>query len=57
MNYIGATMDEATRTVKVRTVMDNKDRRLRPGMFCQGRILVAADEEVLAIPQGGASLR
>ncbi len=51
MNYISATMDESTRTVKVRTVIDNKDRRLRPGMFCQGRILVNTDEEVLAIPK------
>ncbi|MEI6675949.1 MAG: efflux RND transporter periplasmic adaptor subunit [Verrucomicrobiota bacterium] len=51
MNYIAATMDEATRTVKVRTVIDNKDRRLRPGMFCQGRILITTDEEVLAIPK------
>jgi len=50
MNYIGATMDEATRTVKVRTVIDNKDRLLRPGMFCEGRILITTDEEVLAIP-------
>lgn len=51
MNYIGATMDETTRTVKVRTVIDNKERLLRPGMFCQGRILITTDEEVLAIPK------
>lgn len=51
MNYIGATMDEATRTVQVRTVIDNTDRRLRPGMFCQGRILVSTDEGILAIPK------
>jgi cobalt-zinc-cadmium efflux system membrane fusion protein len=51
MNYIGATMDEATRTVQVRTVIDNSDRRLRPGMFCQGRILVSTVEDVLAVPK------
>jgi membrane fusion protein, heavy metal efflux system len=51
MNYIGAVIDEATRTIPVRTVIDNKDRRLRPGMFCEGRILVRTDEEVLAIPK------
>jgi cobalt-zinc-cadmium efflux system membrane fusion protein len=50
MNYIGATMDEATRTVQVRTVIDNSDRRLRPGMFCQGRIIVSTTDDVLAIP-------
>lgn len=51
MNYIGTTMNEATRTVQVRTVIDNRDRRLRPGMFCQGKILVSTDEELLAIPK------
>jgi len=51
MNYIGATMDETTRTVSVRTVLDNKERLLRPGMFCQGRILITTDEDVLAIPK------
>ena len=51
MNYIGAVIDEETRTIPVRTVVANKDRRLRPGMFCQGRILVMSDEEVLAIPK------
>lgn len=51
MNYIAPTMDEATRTIKVRTVIANKDRRLRPGMFCQGRIFITTDEEVLAIPK------
>ena len=51
MDYIGSLMDETTRTIPVRTVIDNKDRRLRPGMFCQGRILIGTDEETLAIPK------
>jgi cobalt-zinc-cadmium efflux system membrane fusion protein len=51
LNHIGSVIDEATRTLPVRTVIDNRDRRLRPGMFCQGRILVHTDEEVLAVPQ------
>lgn len=51
MNYIGAVVDETTRTVPVRTVFPNRDRRLRPGMFCQGRILIDTDEEVLAVPR------
>ncbi|MEI6969992.1 MAG: efflux RND transporter periplasmic adaptor subunit [bacterium] len=51
MNHMGSVMDEATRTVPVRTVIDNSDRRLRPGMFCQARIVVNTDEEVLAIPK------
>lgn len=51
MNHIGAIVDEATRTVPLRTVFENKERRLRPGMFCQGRILVGTGEEVLAVPK------
>lgn len=51
MNYIGAVVDETTRTIPVRAVFENKDRRLRPGMFCQGRILIPSDEEVLTVPR------
>jgi cobalt-zinc-cadmium efflux system membrane fusion protein len=51
MNHVGAVIDESTRTLPVRTVIDNKDRRLRPGMFCRGRILVSTDEAVLAVPK------
>ena len=51
MNHVGAVIDESTRTVPVRTVVDNRDRRLLPGMFCQGRILVSTGEEVLAVPR------
>lgn len=51
MNYVGATMDEATRTVQVRTVVDNGDRRLRPGMFCQAKIFLGSSEDVLAVPK------
>ena len=51
MDYIGATMDEKTRTVKVRVVVKNDERFLRPGMFCQVRIPLAARKSVLAIPK------
>jgi cobalt-zinc-cadmium efflux system membrane fusion protein len=51
MDYVGSVVDETTRTVPVRTIVDNRDRRLRPGMFCQGRILLKAGEEVLAVPR------
>ena len=51
MNHVGAVIDEATRTVPVRVVIDNRDRRLLPGMFCQGRILVSSGEEVLSVPR------
>jgi cobalt-zinc-cadmium efflux system membrane fusion protein len=51
LNYVASTMDETTRTVKVRTVIANGDRLLRPGMFCEVRLLLTSDEDVLAIPK------
>ena len=51
LNYVASIMDEATRTVKVRTVIPNKDHLLRPGMFCEVRLLLTSDEDVLAIPK------
>jgi cobalt-zinc-cadmium efflux system membrane fusion protein len=52
VDYVGATMDEQTRTVKVRATMKNEERLLRPGMFCRASIMLSTDEEVLAIPKG-----
>jgi len=50
IDYVGATMDEQTRTVKVRATMQNKERLLRPGMFCEVAIAWDTDEEVLVVP-------
>lgn len=52
LNYVAGKMDEATRTVKVRTVIANKERLLRPGMFCEVRLLMTSNEDILAIPKG-----
>ena len=51
LNYVSGTMDEATRTVKVRTVIANRDQLLRPGMFCEVRLLLTSNEDVLAVPK------
>jgi cobalt-zinc-cadmium efflux system membrane fusion protein len=51
IDYIGATMDEQTRTVKVRTIVQNSERLLRPGMFCEMRVGAGRPEEVLAVPE------
>jgi cobalt-zinc-cadmium efflux system membrane fusion protein len=50
IDYIGATMDEHTRTVKVRTIVQNRERLLRPGMFCEIRAGAGAPEDLLAVP-------
>lgn len=52
IDYVGGTMEERTRTVKVRGVVQNDDRLLRPGMFCQATIEAGDAEEALAIPAG-----
>jgi len=54
IDYIGVTMEERTRTVKVRATVENKDGLLRPGMFCKIDMGIADSEEVLAVP--GAAL-
>jgi len=51
MDYIGATMEERTRTVKVRATVENTERLLRPGMFCEISMEIAGHEEALAIPK------
>jgi len=51
IDYIGATMQERTRTIKVRATVQNADRLLRPGMFCEIHIGMDDGEEVLAVPK------
>ena len=51
IDYVGATMEERTRTVKVRATVENTERLLRPGMFCEIRMGISTREEVLAIPK------
>ena len=51
IDYVGDTMEKQTRTVKVRATVENTDRLLRPGMFCEIRMRIDVREEVLAIPK------
>jgi len=53
LDYVGATMSEQTRTVKVRATVKNPDRELRPGMFCDAAIALGNGQalQVLAAPQ------
>ena len=51
IDYIGATMDETTRTVKVRATVLNSDGRLRPGMFCEIHIGLQGERTVLVVPK------
>lgn len=47
VSYISRTVDEATRTVKVRCVLPNTDKRLLPAMFAS--ITVQSDPDDLAV--------
>lgn len=38
VRYVGELLDPETRSVKVRVAVDNRDGRLRPGMFAQVRL-------------------
>jgi HlyD family secretion protein len=49
--YVSPAVDQATRTFPVEILVDNRDRRLKPGFFAKGRILTRLDENVLAAPE------
>jgi cobalt-zinc-cadmium efflux system membrane fusion protein len=51
VELVGATMDETTRTVKVRIAIPNPDGLLRPGMFARVELWQPGAEEVLAAPE------
>lgn len=52
IDLIGSTMDEDTRTVKIRAVLSNADGLLRPGMFCSANVVFETPERVIAVPKG-----
>ena len=50
VDYVGATMEETTRTVKVRVVVDNAGGLLRPGMFASVDVTLGSGGEALMVP-------
>lgn len=50
VNYVGAMVDPATRTVMARSDIPNPDRRLRPEMFAEVA-LVMPEQPVLTVPR------
>ncbi len=50
IDYVYPYEDGKTRTVKVRLVFDNKDGKLKPGMFADITIHAGTREKVLAVP-------
>jgi RND family efflux transporter MFP subunit len=52
---ISPAVDQSTRTFLVEVMVDNRSRRLKPGFFTKGVILVRRDENVLAVPEEAVS--
>lgn len=52
ISYIYPTLDPETRTVRVRVVLPNADRRLKPGMYATVRIVGTERAGVLTVPRG-----
>ena len=52
VDLVGPTMDEKTRTVKVRIAVANPDGKLRAGMFAAVLLYLPGDVEALALPRG-----
>lgn len=50
INYVGAMVDPATRTITARSDIPNPHRRLRPEMFAQVTLL-APEQQVLTVPR------
>jgi membrane fusion protein (multidrug efflux system) len=53
--YVGPSLDQTMRTFTVEALVDNSDRRLKPGFFAKGVILTRRDEKVLAVPDSAVS--
>ncbi len=51
VDFIGPTMDEKTRTVKVRIAVKNLAGKLRSGMFAAVLLYLPGEEEALALPR------
>jgi len=55
VSNVSPSVDQATRTFPVEILVDNRDRRLKPGFFAKGVISTYRDENVMAIPENAIS--
>jgi len=53
--YVSPSLDQTMRTFAVEALVDNDDRRLKPGFFAKGVILTRKDEGVMAVPDSAVS--
>lgn len=55
LKFLGAAMREASRDLVVEAAVDNADGRLRPGFFCDARILMDK-EKATAVPEAAVRI-
>jgi RND family efflux transporter MFP subunit len=48
---IDPQIDETTRAIHVQATMDNREKRLFPGMYVEAKILMSSQKEVLSLPE------
>jgi RND family efflux transporter MFP subunit len=49
--YVSPSVDPTTRTFPIEILVDNSDRRLKPGFFAKGVIFTHRDEDVMAVSE------
>ena len=57
VTVISPTIDARTRTLRVKAQIDNRDGRLRPGLFARADLGIALREGVLLVPEEAVLLR
>ena len=55
IEHVSPALDQTMRTFPVEAIVENDDRRLKPGFFAKGVILTRRDEDVMAVPDSAVS--
>lgn len=53
--YVSPSLDQTMRTFTIEALVDNTDRRLKPGFFAKGAIMTTLDDAVMAVPDSAVS--
>ena len=53
--YVSPSLDQTMRTFTIEALVDNEDRRLKPGFFAKGAIMTKLDDGVMAVPDSAVS--
>ncbi len=53
--YVSPSVDQTTRTFAVEVLVENRDRKLKPGFFAKGVIYTHRDDNIMAVPDYAVS--